>query len=149
MIEPSHGPGWVKYLVVWESFHSHDLVSTITRFSTPWPTAFSQNELLPSMLPQDEKCRKETFNIERYEIAFSDDLGLHSSWACTRLEKDIANAVRSTQAAMIQSYSTLPSITFTELPLNSIVSTPSKAPLRVTAMPISLRLPISTPCVIS
>lgn len=62
---------------------------------------------------------------------------------------DIANAVRSTQTTEIQSYSTLPSITFTELPLNSIVSTPSKAPLRVTTTPISLRLPISTPCVIS
>ena len=43
------------------------------------------------------------------------------------------------------SYSTFPSITFTELPLISSVSTPSRASFSVTEMPISLCLPISTP----
>jgi hypothetical protein len=49
----------------------------------------------------------------------------------------------------IYSYSTFPSITFTELPLISNLSTPSSASFSVTSIPISLCLPISTPCVSS
>lgn len=53
--------------------------------------------------------------------------------------------ISNLHTALLHSYSTFPSITFTELPLISNLSTPSRASFSVTKIPISLCLPISTP----